>query len=146
MSNSRRINRSLNKKKIERAESPLEKKYREFMENLPDMVYEVRIFKPDVSPREERKIIKYVDKIRNAGQESLAGVIENAIGMAEDIKKASLPLAAMESHQLTEEKVHEDLLPAASRLVEMMRVHMPGIPSELRDDLVCAALFSRRPK
>jgi PAS domain S-box-containing protein len=53
-----------------------EEKYRTFLENLPDIVYELRLFKEDVTKEEKEKILGYINEIKNANEEMLDNVIE----------------------------------------------------------------------
>ena len=52
-----------------------EEKYRTFLEKLPDMVYELRIFRPDVTSDEKKHIQHCVDQIQHGSGEELDSVV-----------------------------------------------------------------------
>jgi len=68
------------RKQAEEALRESEKKHREFLENLPDMVYELRVFKTDVSPEQREEILAFIDEIKGASDDAL----EEALGKAGD--------------------------------------------------------------
>jgi PAS domain S-box-containing protein len=56
------------------AEKALE--LQEFIDNLPEPVYELRLFRADITPEQREEILRYVEEIRRASENELDAVVE----------------------------------------------------------------------
>lgn len=53
-----------------------EKQHRDFLETLPDMAFQVRVFKPDVTPEEKKKVLSYIEEIKGANENNIDEIVK----------------------------------------------------------------------
>jgi len=66
-------------KRVEGALRESEEKYRKFVETLPDMVFRLRVFRPDTAFEEQEKIMNGINEIRRADENTLDEVVTKVI-------------------------------------------------------------------
>lgn len=67
------------RKRGEEALRESEEKYRGHLDNLADMFYQARVFRPDLSETEKEKVLEFVDAIRKSDEADLEAIYDRAV-------------------------------------------------------------------
>ena len=136
------------RKQVEKNLWESEKKYREFLETLPDLVYELRIFRPDVTKVEKEKILNYIEKIRVASEEMLEEVVKKVIkelspfldGTITYANKRTFEILGYSPDRLGNIKVYDVIAPEHIEfsLINVMKIIAQKSPKSLEHNLIKA--------
>jgi len=54
----------------------LEKQHWDILETLPDMAFQMRVLKPDVTPEEKKKVLSYIEEIKGANENNIDEIVK----------------------------------------------------------------------